>query len=875
MKEMEKIDLPPFRRTLLVRVGWTDYYGLNGYEIPLAGGKFNLENTGSEIWNFAPYSDGKLRGYAQMRGLAAARLDPEGSDGGRFDDYLVVFFARDPQRGGQRIVGWYRSAEILLGTGEPPKLPVRPPIPEHYWRPARPSLQDDFAELGDRGIYNIVSSVEKAVLLYPEMREHRIPRGRGYPGQSNVYYAINEDGAERRSDWLIAIRSKIESWNGPNALLEGPRTLSARMAVVAPRRSFDADLSYSAVRTTTELQASIERQDSAAMPSGRAPVFIATASLRKTLGQSSMDLAELIDRIGELELSRVSSLSFALSLPFLQRLERELGRSNIRFRVLLWPPGGASRQVAEYLCEKSTSEGDLEARELPIQVAAPGLMHAKLLILDTKHKTQLAILGSSNHTLGGLGRNLEYNALIESEGPNSPGEFFANLWKIAQPVNPDRYPISESTAATDSPESATDLFDFQRSLVELLETKHGEALAKEPRKKAGGGFLVLPTGSGKTRIALTWIVERKWEHAKPKILWISHRVELLEQAFEQAVQLCHRQRLSWELNPSFRYLTTAAYPGFYTEGNLVFCTNNALTEDRLEEAAKKKWDLIVIDESHRASADTKTYGAILDSLHRRTLLGLTATPYRSSEAGKSGLRFFDRGTTLTAPAKEIDDSLQGRAFSKFEYLHFPTRFAFALNAAGDPEKERTVIREFARQRYVDAVAAAYDQIRKHCSRILVFAISTDHANAIAEAINRRSNADAQPYHNGKMPRSGLPYQLENPGGRMSLFERREIARRFRDGDIRCLVTVLLVTEGFDAPGIDGLIIARPTYSTVLFTQMLGRGMRGPAMGGTETCYVADFVSQTEKHREMHAQMIERFRTGLQVAEALNDPEISG
>ena len=63
--------------------------------------------------------------------------------------------------------------------------------------------------------------------------------------------------------------------------------------------------------------------------------------------------------------------------------------------------------------------------------------------------------------------------------------------------------------------------------------------------------------------------------------------------------------------------------------------------------------------------------------------------------------------------------------------------------------------------------------------------------------------------------------------------------QFRSGEIRVLCNFGVLTTGFDAPKIDVLCIARPTTSIVLYSQMLGRGLRGPAIGGTERCQVID------------------------------------
>ena len=109
---------------------------------------------------------------------------------------------------------------------------------------------------------------------------------------------------------------------------------------------------------------------------------------------------------------------------------------------------------------------------------------------------------------------------------------------------------------------------------------------------------------------------------------------------------------------------------------------------------------------------------------------------------------------------------------------------------------------------------------------------------------------------------------------MNTYERGRVLDAFRDGQIRVLCCVQLLTEGFDLPNIGAVLLARPTMSTLLLTQMIGRGLRGPAVGGSEVCHIVDFSDQLEIHRKRDAAArlrvarpsdAERFRRG-EVAE---------
>ncbi len=75
--------------------------------------------------------------------------------------------------------------------------------------------------------------------------------------------------------------------------------------------------------------------------------------------------------------------------------------------------------------------------------------------------------------------------------------------------------------------------------------------------------------------------------------------------------------------------------------------------------------------------------------------------------------------------------------------------------------------------------------------------------------------------------------------------RRNIIRDFKDEKFDVLLNFGVLTTGFDAPRIKTVIITRPTTSIVLYSQMIGRGLRGKRMGGNETCRIIDIRDNLE------------------------------
>ena len=70
---------------------------------------------------------------------------------------------------------------------------------------------------------------------------------------------------------------------------------------------------------------------------------------------------------------------------------------------------------------------------------------------------------------------------------------------------------------------------------------------------------------------------------------------------------------------------------------------------------------------------------------------------------------------------------------------------------------------------------------------------------------------------------------------------------YRDGKLQVLINVNILTEGVDLPKTGTVFLARPTVSTILMTQMVGRALRGPAAGGTDTAYIVSFVDDWDEH----------------------------
>ena len=379
------------------------------------------------------------------------------------------------------------------------------------------------------------------------------------------------------------------------------------------------------------------------------------------------------------------------------------------------------------------------------------------------------------------------------------------------------------------------LFDHQRGAVrELL------PLLTEGERRA---VLHLPTGVGKTRTAMHAVSRVLHDHDPSVVVWLASGRELLDQAldaFSQAWRHLGNRPVETGLMRGNTTPDIAAFKdGFLAIGLAKAWSALSGPEPEWTMRLAPRVRLVVFDEAHQCIA--RTYRRITEELtvdYRCGLLGLTATPGRTwadiDEDGKLA-EFFagnkvtldfpgdnpiaylvDNGylarpvfrTLLTEPGLRIDDQEAARIA---ESLDIPEGVVAAMSMG---------------ERYVAAVLRAIEELLDEGHhRVIVFAASVPHARLLAAILLARGvRSDAV---TGAMPprhRERAIRAFEAPGGKPMV-----------------LVNFGVLTTGFDAPRASGAVIARPTKSLVLYSQMVGRAIRGPKAGGTDTCTVVTVV----------------------------------
>ncbi|MFD8258739.1 sacsin N-terminal ATP-binding-like domain-containing protein [Streptomyces griseoluteus] len=398
--------------------------------------------------------------------------------------------------------------------------------------------------------------------------------------------------------------------------------------------------------------------------------------------------------------------------------------------------------------------------------------------------------------------------------------------------DPDDTPPATSFSVM-GPTTIADLHDYQVTIVSNMY----RLLIQESPQRA---MLSLPTGAGKTRVAAEATIRAMRDgHLVGPVLWIAQSEELCEQAIATWEFLWPHLGSSTKLHIS--RMRQGHYPEPFNDGHhLVVATDDTLVQRLADEryAWLRYAAAVIIDEAHFAVP--KTYTKILDLLGidqyrvSRPLIGLTATAYRGrndEETRRLVKRFGER--RLDFGAFDGDDEYAAhRHLQRLGVLSkVEQRELIGGRVALDPSHAEMVLRQNSMRipdditkRLADDVSRTKRIVEKIQGLdpswpVLVFATSVEHSKVLAALLNDRGVSAA--YIESKTRSSIRARRIED----------------FRNGKIRVLTNYGVLTQGFDAPKVRAVVVARPTYSPNTYVQMIGRGLRGPANGGEPECLI--------------------------------------
>ena len=433
--------------------------------------------------------------------------------------------------------------------------------------------------------------------------------------------------------------------------------------------------------------------------------------------------------------------------------------------------------------------------------------HSKGYLFEFDDHREL-VIGSSNITRYALLKNIEWDVSVKDYFVNGAYDDalkeFEEKWDATELLDAELI-VKYAQRLSYAIERWDMDYDLSASKIKpnYMQKK---ALKELNRYRAIGvnrALTIASAGSGKTYLAAFDAL-----NFNPKrLLYIVHEGSILRKSLETFQEVFGK-------NVSY-----GIYSGTSKESDadFVFATNITMCKT-LELFSKNEFDYIIIDECHHATAET--YKKIIGYFEPEFLLGLTATPERLDN--QDVFELFDHNVPYEL---RLRDAIANDLVVPFKYFGIRDKLVdYGLTG----NEERRMIAQMAKEDHCDFIA---EQIEKHRPqgklKALAFCRNVTHARMMCEALGER-------YHTAYLT------------GRNDIGER---VRAYNDlqndaHNLEILFTVDILNEGVDIPGVNMVLFLRPTESTTIFIQQLGRGLR--KYTNKEYVTVLDFIGNSYK-----------------------------
>lgn len=321
-------------------------------------------------------------------------------------------------------------------------------------------------------------------------------------------------------------------------------------------------------------------------------------------------------------------------------------------------------------------------------------------------------------------------------------------------------------------------------------------------------LLVLPTGTGKT-IVFSKIIEDRVKKGE-RVLVIAHRGELLKQASDKLYK-------STGLKTATEKAEQTSLGSFYRV--VVGSVQTLQREKRLNQFPPEYFATIVIDEAHHAISDG--YQRVLKHFEDANVLGVTATPDRGD------MRNLGSYFESLAYEYSLPEAIKSGYLSPIKALTIPLKLDLSnvKQQAGDFSTKDLGT---ALDPYLEQIA---EEMKKQCfnRKTVVFLPLVKTSQKFRDILNKHGFKAAEV--NGESA------------------DREQVLRDYEEGKYNVLCNSMLLTEGWDCPSVDCVIVLRPTKVRALYSQMVGRGTR--LAPGKKELLLLDFLWHTERHELCH------------------------
>ncbi len=317
-------------------------------------------------------------------------------------------------------------------------------------------------------------------------------------------------------------------------------------------------------------------------------------------------------------------------------------------------------------------------------------------------------------------------------------------------------------------------------------------------------LLVLPTGTGKTIVFAK--ISEDCVRAGERVLILAHRGELLEQAADKILNACG-------LRCAVEKAEETSLDSWYriTVGSV----QTLMRDSRLARFAEDHFDTIIIDEAHHSVSDS--YQRILEHFGEAKVLGVTATPDRG-DMKNLGQVFDSLAYEYTLPR-----AIREGYLCPIKALTIPLKLDLSGVATQAGDFKASDI-DTALDPYLYQIA---EEMLKNCAqrKTVVFLPLIKTSQKFRDILNSKGFRAAEVNGNSE--------------------DRAEILRDFEEGKYNVLCNSMLLTEGWDCPSVDCVVVLRPTKVRSLYCQMVGRGTR--LSPDKKELLLLDFLWHTTRH----------------------------
>jgi len=447
-------------------------------------------------------------------------------------------------------------------------------------------------------------------------------------------------------------------------------------------------------------------------------------------------------------------------------------------------------------------------------VSAPNF-HGKTYLFEFDDFSRV-LIGSSNLTQDALGKNTEINLTVSLKSDSALYKSIdssLNYWsETAEEITEQRLSdyIADWEAAKTAAQASLsllatrDIKDLQLPII-YPNSMQVKALAnlKNVRKSGKARSLIISaTGTGKTVLAALDVKQ----YGAKRMLFVVHRLNIAKKAMSEFHKVFGDSK------------TMGLYTGS-TELNInadfIFSTVQTInTKKHITNFNPTDFDYVIIDETHRAGADT--YQNVLNYFKPSFLLGMTATPERTD-----GFDIFSLFAHSIAYEIRLQAAMEADLLSPFHY--FGIADIFIENVANPTYEDFNKLTSSVRVRHIIDTLKEYGSDTE-VPRGLIFCSSNVEAKSLSDAFNNEGISS-----------------LALSGQDSESIRERAIDRLESDGPDKLdyIFTVDIFNEGIDIPSINQIVMLRPTASAIIFVQQLGRGLR--KSDGKEYLTVIDFI----------------------------------